>query len=118
MFLMETESLRIVHLGDLGCALDAEQVKILANPDILMIPVGGFFTIDAKQARVTAEQLGTQVILPMHYRTEYNRDWPISGPEDFIKLYNPSDVCTETEALRITKEDMICQPKVVLFKSV
>lgn len=118
LFLIETEGLRIVHLGDLGCELNEEQIRILKNPDVLMIPVGGFFTIDAKQARVTAEQLGTQVILPMHYRTEYNRDWPISGPEDFIKLYNPSDVCTETEALRITKEDMICQPKVVLFKSV
>ena len=117
LFLIETEGLKIVHLGDLGCALNAEQIKVLKNPDILMIPVGGFFTIDAKLAKETADALGAKVILPMHYRTEYNRDWPISGPEDFLKLYDFSEVCRNAEGLRVTKEDMVCQPKVVLFNS-
>ena len=115
LFLMETEGLRIVHLGDLGCALDAEQLKILANPDILMIPVGGFYTINAKQAKETAEQLGARTILPMHYRTTYNEGWPISGPEDFLDLYDERDICRGAEALRVTKDDMECQPKIVIF---
>ena len=50
LFLIEAEGLRIVHLGDLGCALNAEQLETLKGPDVLMIPVGGLYTIDAKQA--------------------------------------------------------------------
>ena len=117
LFLAETEGLRIVHLGDLGCALNAEQEKALAEPDILMIPVGGFFTIDAKQAKETAERLGARIILPMHYKTAFNADWPIAGPEDFLELYETKDVCRGAEALRVTKDDMACQPRIVLFDS-
>lgn len=117
LFLIETEGLRIVHLGDLGCALDAEQAKILKAPDILMIPVGGFFTIDAAQAKETAALLGARIILPMHYKTEYNSEWPITDAEAFLSQYDPADVCRGAEALRVTKADMVCQPKIVVFNS-
>ncbi len=117
MFLIESEGLRIVHLGDLGCALNAEQAEILNKPDVLMIPVGGFYTIDAELAAETAKLLGAGIILPMHYRTEYNKGWPIDGPDKFLSRFEKEQMCREAEALRVTKEDMICQPKVVLFKS-
>ena len=117
LFLIETEGLRIVHLGDLGCALDAEQAKILKAPDILMIPVGGFFTIDAAQAKETAALLGARIILPMYYKTEYNSEWPITDAEAFLSQYDPADVCRGAEALRVTKADMACQPKIVVFNS-
>ncbi len=115
LFLIETEGLRIVHLGDLGCALNREQLSILKNPDVLMIPVGGFYTIDAETAQKTAEQLNARIILPMHYKTEYNREWPISGPEAFTTLFDPAAICSGAEALRIAKKDMECQPRIVLF---
>jgi len=115
LFLIEAEGLRIVHLGDLGDSLTAEQAEILRNPDILMIPVGGFYTIGAGQARETAEQLRAKIILPMHYRTEYNAEWPIDGPEEFLKLFAPEEICRGAEALRVTREDLECHPKVVLM---
>ncbi len=115
LFLIETEGLRIVHLGDLGEMLNDEQVSILHDPDVLMIPVGGFYTIDGRQAQETAARLNAKVILPMHYRTKYNAEWPISGPEAFLEGYPNEEVCEGTEALRVTKKDMMCQPKVVLF---
>ena len=117
LFLIEAEGLRIVHLGDLGCALDAGQEEILKNPDVLMIPVGGFYTIGAAQAKETADRLGARIVLPMHYRTVYNKDWPISGPEDFLGLYSAADISEGAEALRVTKDDLECQPKVVVFKT-
>ena len=116
LFLIETEGLRIVHLGDLGCMLSAEQLEILKKPDVLMIPVGGFYTIDAKQAKETAAQLDARIILPMHFRTEYNKDWPISDPEAFLSQYNTAGISRDAEALRVTKEDMECQPQIVVFK--
>ena len=116
LFLIETDGLRIVHLGDLGDRLTAEQESILKDPDLLMIPVGGFYTIDGKQAGEIAGRLNAKIILPMHYKTKYNADWPITGPEVFMEKYESEEICECCEALRVTKEDLVCQPKVVLFK--
>jgi len=117
LFLLEAEGLRIVHLGDLGCELNDEQTAALKNPDVLMIPVGGFYTIDGKTARKVADSLQAKVILPMHYKTKFNSDWPISGPEDFLEGFREEDIRRDTEALRITAGDLCCQPRTVIFKA-
>ena len=116
LFLIEAEGLRVVHMGDLGDNLNMEQQDRLRNPDVLMIPVGGYFTINGKQAKRIADSLNAKIILPMHYKTEYNADWPISGPDEFLEEYKEREICRDCEALRVTKEDMECQPKVVLFQ--
>lgn len=116
LFLIETEGLRIAHFGDLGCALSGQQIDALGSIDVLMIPVGGFFTIDANVARASAEQVNARIILPMHYKTKYNSEWPISVPEPFEKLYIPDRIRKGCDVLRITKEDLECQPDVVFFK--
>ena len=117
LFRIEAEGLRIVHLGDLGCMLTKEQAEQLRDPDVLMIPVGGFFTIDGKQARQVAEMLHPAVTIPMHYKTKYNADWPISGPEEFLEGFGEKEIRREIEALRITAGDRSCQPRVAIFKA-
>lgn len=68
---IETGGLRIAHLGDIGeLALTPEQVSALGRIDVLMIPVGGFFTVDGAQAAALVDQLHPRVIIPMHYRTQ------------------------------------------------
>lgn len=59
---------RIAHLGDLGCELSDQQKGQLKNLTALMIPVGGFYTIDALQAKALIDELKPQVVIPMHYR--------------------------------------------------
>ena len=115
LFLIETEGLKVAHLGDLGDSLTAEQSRALKNVDLLMIPVGGFFTIDAKKARDIAESLAAKIILPMHYKTRYNEGWPIEGPEAFTGLYAPEEIRTDGNALRVTREDLNCHPHVILL---
>ena len=66
--LIEGGGFRTAHLGDLGCELDDTQKDALQNLDILMIPVGGFFTIDANLAATIAKELNPKCIIPMHYR--------------------------------------------------
>lgn len=67
---MQEGGLRVCHLGDLGqFSLTPEQIKEIGRVDVLMIPVGGFFTIDGPQAAAVVGQLRPRVILPMHYRT-------------------------------------------------
>ncbi len=68
---IETGGLRIAHLGDIGeLSLTPEQVAALGRIDVLMIPVGGFFTVDGSQAAALVDQLHPRVIIPMHYRTQ------------------------------------------------
>ena len=117
LFLVEAEGLRIVHLGDLGCMPEEEQIRQLARPDVLMIPVGGFYTIDGKTARTVAEKLQARVTLPMHYKTQYNADWPISGPEEFLEGIPEKEIRRDIEVLRITDRDLDCQPRAALFKA-
>ena len=84
--------------------------------DVLMAPVGGFYTIDASAARETADALGARVVLPMHYKTRVNADWPIAGVEDFLAQCGaPAE---ELEQLRVCKGDLMCQPKVAVLKPV
>lgn len=61
---------RIAHLGDLGCELTAEQKNQLAGLDAVMVPIGGYYTIDAEQARKLMTELSPKVIIPMHYRSD------------------------------------------------
>ena len=65
---VEYEGFRAVHLGDLGCALNRDQIDTLRKADLLMLPVGGFFTIGPDEAADICEQLQPRVIVPMHYR--------------------------------------------------
>lgn len=84
--IFQAEGLRVAHLGDLGCELEPEQMEALKGLDALMIPVGGFYTIDAKQARTLVEQLKPRVTVPMHYRSDAFGYDVIAPLEDYLEL--------------------------------
>jgi len=84
VFCFTVDGVRICHLGDLGHELDAGKVKEIGAVDILFIPVGGFYTIDARQAASVCEALKPRVVIPMHVKTA-KCDYPITGVEDFLK---------------------------------
>jgi L-ascorbate metabolism protein UlaG (beta-lactamase superfamily) len=69
IFVIEAEGLRIAHLGDLGHTLSDELVNEMGEVDILMIPVGGFYTIGPKEAVEIVGKIDPYFILPMHYKT-------------------------------------------------
>ena len=84
IFCLAVDGINVCHCGDLGHELTADQVKTIGGVDVLMIPVGGFFTVDAKTATKVGEQLKPKVIIPMHYKTE-KLDFPIAGVDEFTK---------------------------------
>ena len=69
IYVIEMDGMRLVHLGDLGHALDEETLKKIGVTNILFAPVGGVYTIDYTQAREIANALHTNVLIPMHYAT-------------------------------------------------
>ena len=104
---IEMDGLRIAHLGDIGTLLDADQQAFLRDIDILLIPVGGFYTIDATQAADIVRAIQPKVTVPMHYKTSYNSGWPISDVDPFwTALGVPAQV--PVPLLRVTREDIGC----------
>ena len=84
--LAEADGLRAVHMGDIGCALTAEQLAALGRVDVLMIPVGGHYTVDAAQAWEIARSLGAPIVIPMHFRGPGFGYDVIGTAEPFLKL--------------------------------
>ena len=115
IFLIEAEGMRIAHMGDLGCMLNAEQLEAMGRVDIMMIPVGGFYTLDAEGAKEVIEQSAPRIVIPMHYRTEWNAEWPISGVDAFTRLYPAREIRIGGEALRVTRGDLECHPRIVVL---
>jgi L-ascorbate metabolism protein UlaG (beta-lactamase superfamily) len=84
IFCFELDGIKLCHLGDLGHLLDDEQLAEIGTVDIVFIPVGGSYTIDAKAATEVCNQLKPKVIIPMHYRT--NKGLPsIAGVDEFLR---------------------------------
>lgn len=75
VFIIEVDGLKIVHLGDLGHLLTDEQVKKIGPVDVLMIPIGGVYTLNGAEAKEVVKQLKPKkYILPMHYGTKVYED--------------------------------------------
>jgi len=82
IFVLDTEDVRICHLGDLGVDLTVKQMEKIGNVDILMIPVGGKYTIDSNQAVKIAKKLSPSMIIPMHYKMN-GMNLDVSDEKDF-----------------------------------
>lgn len=114
---LEAEGLTLVHLGDQGDKITPEQQAAIGNVDILMIPVGGFYTIDAQLAAETVKQLNSRVVIPMHYKTCVNGDWPIADEKPFLQRMGAQDA-QPMPLIRITKGDLDQQPHLALLQYV
>lgn len=68
-YVIETENMKICHLSDIGQKeLTPEQIEEIGDVDILMIPVGGVYTTNAKQASNIISQIEPKIVIPMHYQ--------------------------------------------------
>jgi L-ascorbate metabolism protein UlaG (beta-lactamase superfamily) len=86
IFRIVADSVVTVHLGDLGQIPDAALVSEIGPIDVLLVPVGGHYTIDAAGAGRVCELLAPRLIVPMHYRNRGwdNPDYPVTGVEPFL----------------------------------
>ncbi len=85
IYVIEVEGIKICHLGDLGQSkLTAEQVEQIDGVDILMIPVGGTFTIDGETAVEIINQIEPRIVIPMHYKIS-GLSYKLDGVDVFLK---------------------------------
>ena len=89
IFVFDVDGLRLAHLGDQGHALSPEQVKDIGPVDVILIPVGGYYTIDAKAAVEVVSQLNPKIVVPMHVKTadlSPSLAGVLAPVDDFIKI--------------------------------
>lgn len=84
VFTLRVDEINLCHLGDLGHLLSDREVSEIGPVDILLIPVGGVYTIDPNEATQVADQVKPKVLIPMHFKTA-KCGFPIAPVEDFLK---------------------------------
>ena len=85
IYVVDAEDMRLCHLGDLGQSeLTSEQVDQIGEIDILFAPVGGTYTVDAKEAAHVVSQIEPKIVVPMHYAMPHVKA-KLAGVDQFLK---------------------------------
>lgn len=85
MVVVDLAGLRIAHLSDMGHLPTDAQARALGRVDVLLVPVGGKFSIDGRQAREVLARLEPRVAIPIHYKTAATASWPIEDERSFVE---------------------------------
>lgn len=84
IFVLDIDGLKVCHLGDLGDTLTPQQVDRIGPVDVLLIPVGGYYTVGPDKADVIIGQLHPKIVIPMHYLTE-KVGFTMGPVDDFLR---------------------------------
>jgi len=113
VFMIEADGLRLAHMGDLGHTLAQETVKKMGRVDIVLLPVGGFYTIDSDEAEMVMNEIKPKLTIPMHYKTA-KCEFPIAGIEAFtagkkgIKMVNAYEI-------EANKDNLPKEPEIIVM---
>lgn len=90
VYTIDIDGLSVCHLGDLGHELTTSQLEAIGDVDILLVPVGGTYTIDAATAVRVIAQIEPHVVIPMHYKL--NDKLPLGTLDEFLKVYGKGKI--------------------------
>jgi L-ascorbate metabolism protein UlaG (beta-lactamase superfamily) len=104
VFILEVDGIRVVHLGDLGHLLTKSQIKAIGPVDVLLIPVGGVYTINGDEAKQVVDQLRPKkYIIPMHCGTKVYEDLlPVT---EFLEDQDPRRIARSADNMLAVKVD-------------
>jgi len=104
--IFEIDGMKIVHMGDQGCMPDGAAMQAIEHADIMMIPVGGTYTVDAQEAKAIIELAKPRCIIPMHVKTK-RCPYPIEKVQRFLELMNAADR-KPVDVLDVTRDCVPC----------
>jgi len=114
IFCFTLDGLRVCHLGDLGHVPTEEEAQQIGAVDLLLMPVGGVYTIDPSQATLTGQKLNPRVIIPMHFKTP-RCGFPLATVEDYTKGKSPVKVPKNSE-WEIKKENLPKATEIIVLE--
>ena len=118
IYKISLEDITIVHLGDFGeGVLRDETVDAIGNTDVLMMPVGGVYTIDAEEAARVVKQIEPRIVIPMHYNID-GLAVKLGGVGAFLKEVGASGTIAQ-EKFTIKKKDLSddAKTRIVVLKT-
>lgn len=118
VFLIEVDGVKICHLGDLGEPLNSDLATKLSGVDILLIPVGGTYTLDAKHAREYVEAIKPKIVIPMHFKSS-GHAFDIDGIEPFERAmgeYSFTHLGADTLPITRATLDGIDETKIIVLE--
>ena len=113
LFVIEKDGLRVAHLGDLGHPLSDEQVRALGKVDVLLIPIGGFYTIDTPTAIGEIRKITPHTAIAMHFNTEV-MNFPISDEKEFMA--QTGAVYVDSNEIEFTPETLDSLPAALVMQ--
>ena len=102
-----------LHCGDLGHDLLDDTVSKIENIDVIFIPVGGFYTINAVTAKNIVDKLNPAIVFPMHYKTEV-LDFPIATYEEYLSLTEDRIRKVDSNAIILDDKDFNIRQTIIL----
>ena len=112
-FLFEIDGLRVCHLGDLGEEFSERLIEQLLPVDVLLLPVGGTYTIDGVAAKHYVERINPSVVIPMHFKTS-DSNIDIAGVDEFLKQFEYPSVDYVKSEWECTAEEMKREEKKII----
>ncbi len=112
VFKYDIDGVRLCHCGDIGHILTERQVKEIGEVDVLLLPVGGVYTVDSEGALKLMEQLRPEVTIPMHFKTEA-LSFRLEGVEKFLARAGGEKL--EKSEIEIRRENLAGFPKVLVL---
>ena len=103
VFTFLVDGIKVVHMGDVGC-LDDNIVAQIKGCDVLLLPVGGTFTVDSVGAKWYVDNVQPKIVVPMHYKTdEHNFD--VDGVDKFLSLFSSECVTVSSSDTLILHDE-------------
>ena len=103
MFKFDVGGIKVLHLGDIGTVLSNLQLEKIDDVDVLLIPIGGKYTVNAKEAAEIVRQIEPRIVIPMHYKIP-GLEIDLDGLDNFKKeMGNKAETVSK---LKIAKKDL------------
>lgn len=112
IYKITAENLNLLHLGDQGILLDEGILEQIGQVDMVMVPVGGRYTIDAAEAASIIAQLQPKIAIPMHYKTP-QCTVQVAPVEKFVSQY---EQVVKRPALTITCQELPNDLQVIVLE--
>lgn len=119
VFKYRLDGVNVCHMGDIGQECTPELIEQLLPVNVLMIPIGGNYTIDPEAAKEYIDRIMPDIVLPMHYKRKHC-ELDIERLESFLKLFNEEDaeIIEDVDVLRVDRSDLgeFEKPKIVVLQ--